>query len=117
MIYENKVKAIGSQASAFSDTGILIIFGDNAPDEIKDYCYNVSVEPLNGEIEAGQSVYFDGEPYKITAVGDEAPKTLVGLGHCSFNFSGATEVELPGTIYLEAKPMPTLEVGSTIAIG
>lgn len=114
VIYENEVKACGPMAKAFD--GILVIFGDNAPAEIKDFCYAVSVNPINGTIQAGQTVRFGDEKYKITAVGEEAPHTLAGLGHCSFNFSGQTEVELPGTIYLEKKPMPNVEIGTKIQI-
>ena len=106
VIYENQVKAAGECVEEFKDAGMFIIFGENAPDEIKDYCYSVSVNPINGEIAPGQYVVIDGAEFKITCVGYEAPITLKGLGHCTFNFSGATEAELPGTIYVEAKPMP-----------
>ena len=61
-------------------------------------------------------VEIDGREYKITCVGYEAPITLKGLGHCTFNFSGAEEAELPGTIYVEAKPMPEIKIGSVIRI-
>ena len=116
VIYENQVKARGVAVEAFKEAGMFIIFGDNAPEEIKDYCYSVSVNPINGTIAAGQYVVVDGEEYKITCVGYEAPITLAGPGHCTFNFNGATEAELPGTIYVEAKPMPEMKIGSTIKI-
>ena len=101
VVYENQVKAAGECVEEFKDAGMFIIFGENAPDEIKDYCYSVSVNPINGEIAPG---------------GYEAPITLKGLGHCTFNFSGATEAELPGTIYVEAKPMPEVKIGTKIQI-
>jgi len=116
VIYENQVKAAGECVEEFKDAGMFIIFGENAPDEIKDYCYSVNVNPINGEIAPGQFLVIDGEEFKITCVGYEAPITLKGLGHCTFNFSGATEAELPGTIYVEAKPMPTVKIGTTIQI-
>ena len=116
VIYENKVKASGVSVEEFKDAGMFIIFGDNAPEEIRDYCYSVSVNPINGTIAAGQYVVVDDAEYEITCVGYEAPITLAGLGHCTFNFSGATEAELPGTIYVEAKPMPEVKIGSVIRI-
>ena len=112
VVYENQVKAAGECVEEFKDAGMFIIFGENAPDEIKDYCYSVSVNPINGEIAPGQYVVIDGAEFKITCVGYEAPITLKGLGHCTFNFSGATEAELPGTIYVEAKPMPEVRIGT-----
>lgn len=116
VIYENQVKALGSCVEEFKDAGMFIIFGDNAPDELKDYCYSVSVNPINGTIAAGQILKIDNQEYKITCVGHEAPVTLAGLGHCTINLSGATEAELPGTIYVESKPMPVIKVGTKIQI-
>ena len=116
VIYENQVKAAGECVEEFKDAGMFIIFGENAPDEIKDYCYSVSVNPINGEIAPEQYVVIDGAEFKITCVGYEAPITLKGLGHCTCNFSGATEAELPGTIYVEAKPMPEVRIGTKIQI-
>ena len=116
VIYENQVKACGIAVEEFKDAGMFIIFGDNAPEEIRDYCYSVSVNPINGEIKAGQYVVINGEEFKITCVGYEAPVTLKGLGHCTFSFTGAEEAELPGTIYVEAKPMPDMGIGTVIRI-
>ena len=75
VIYENQVKAAGECVEEFKDAGMFIIFGENAPDEIKDYCYSVSVNPINGEIAPGQYVVIDGAEFKITCVGYEAPIT------------------------------------------
>ena len=49
-------------------------------------------------------------------MGDEAPVTLAGLGHCTINFSGLTEPEMAGTIYVEKVPMPQIQTGTTIQI-
>ena len=116
VIYENQVKALGECVDEFKDANMFVLFGGNAPEEITDYCYHVDVTPLHGEIAVGQTLTLDGEPFRITAVGREAPVTLAGLGHCSVCFSGQTEVELQGTIYVENKPMPELHVGSVIQI-
>lgn len=116
VIYENTIKAMGDCAEEFKETNMFVIFGDNAPEEIKDYCYWVDVTPVNGTIAPGQTVHIGDQSYKITAVGEEAPVTLAGLGHCTFNFSGQDTVDLIGTIYLENKPMPDLSVGTVIRI-
>ncbi len=115
-IYENEVKELGICVEEFKDANLLIIFGDNAPEEIRDFCYSVSVNPINGTIEAGQTLKFGNQSYKITAVGSEAPVTLAGLGHCSISFTGATTVDMPGTLYVENKPMPEITVGTKIQI-
>ncbi len=116
VIYENKVKGMGVDVNEFRGMGLLIIFGENAPEEIRDCCYSVSVNPIHGTIRAGQTLRVDNESYRITAVGEEAPVTLAGLGHCTFSFNGQTEVDLPGTIYVEHKPLPELHIGTVIQI-
>ncbi|MDO4617310.1 MAG: PTS glucitol/sorbitol transporter subunit IIA [Lachnospiraceae bacterium] len=115
-IYENEVKGIGSCVDEFKEGNMFILFGDNAPEELRDYCYSVSVNPINGEIKAGQILRVDEKEYKITAVGPEAPVTLAGLGHCTINLSGSTTVELPGTIYVENNGMPEITVGTKVQI-
>ena len=37
VIYENKVKASGIAVEEFKDAGMFIIFGENAPEEIRDF--------------------------------------------------------------------------------
>lgn len=116
IIYENTIKDKGEFAQDFQEERMVVIFGDSAPEEIKDFCYWVDVKPINGTIAAGQTLKVGDQSYKITAVGKEAPVTLAGLGHCSFKFSGQTEVELLGTIYVEDKPMPDIQIGTVIQI-
>lgn len=115
-IYQNQVKAMGSCVDEFQEEGILIIFGEQAPEELREYCYSVSVNPIHGQIEAGQTLQIGDDTYRITAVGEEVPVTLAGLGHCTINFSGQTDVDLPGTIYVEKKSMPKVEIGTQIRI-
>jgi PTS system glucitol/sorbitol-specific IIA component len=116
VIYENQVKALGSCVEEFKDAGLFIIFGDDAPEELKDYCYSVSVTPIQGRIEAGQTLCIDEEEFLITAVGSEVPVTLGGLGHCSISLSGLQKPELPGTIYVEKKDMPKIKTGTILRI-
>ena len=114
VIYDNKVKGLG--ACVAESEGMFILFGDNAPDTLKDYCYTIDVNPIQQEIKAGQKAVIDGKEYNITAVGDVVMQNLGNLGHVTFSFTGETEAELPGTIYLEEATVPKLEVGSTIQI-
>lgn len=52
----------------------------------------------------------------ITAVGELVEKKLGNFGHVTFSFTGDTQAELPGTIYLGKKPVPQLNIGSQITI-
>ena len=116
IIYENSVKGCGSHIDEFEESGFFITFGESAPEELIDYCYAVEVAPLAQPIVPGNVVRFDDQEYRVTAVGTEALTTLRALGHCTWNFSGATEVEMPGTIYLENKPMPEVRIGTKIRV-
>ena len=64
----------------------------------------------------GESSSRTDEIHRITAVGDEAPVTLAGLGHMTINMSGKTEAELPGTLYTEEAEIPEMHVGTKITI-
>ena len=59
IIYENKVKELGKDIMMMNGGDFIIIFGDSAPAELRDYCYSVDVNPINGEIKAGQTLKID----------------------------------------------------------
>lgn len=115
-IYENQVLSLGSNIDELAGEDFIIMFGDGAPEELKSYCYNVSVNPIHGEIKPGQTLSIGDMEYKITAVGDEAVHTLTTLGHCTIRFTGLAEAEMPGSIYVEKKEMPVITVGTKIQI-
>lgn len=115
-IYKNKIKSIGSAVESFEDEEMFILFGDNAPDTLKDFCYCIDVEPINEDIKEGETLIIDKNEYKITAVGNVAQKNLVNLGHITIVFDGADEASLPGSMHVEKKDVPKLSVGSEISI-
>lgn len=116
VIYENKVKALGDLAETFKEEGMIILFGDNAPDTLADYCYSIDINPVKERIKVGQTFVINEVPFKITAVGDVAEKNLVNLGHITVSFNGSTDQPLPGTICVEKKDIPEIEVESEICI-
>ena len=65
VIYDNKVKGMGDCVAEFEDSGMFILFGDNAPDTLKDYCYSIDVNPIAEAIKAGQKAVIDGEDRPI----------------------------------------------------
>ena len=115
VIYDNKVKSKGALVDSFEGESMFILFGDNAPDTLKDFCYSVEVTPVQGEIKPGSKLVIDGQEYKITMVGDVARENLNNLGHVTYSFNGSGEC-LPGSICVEKTDVPTLKVGSTISI-
>ena len=115
-IYNTKILSIGSMANSFSEAKIIILFGSSVPPELKDYCYEISVNPLIYNPDNSMKLYINDVEYKITAVGDEVFKNLSELGHVTLNFNNSEVAELPGTIYLEDKPIPKININDIIKI-
>lgn len=114
IIYKTEVKEPGLLVHEFKDSSMFITFGENAPDTLKDYCYVIETNTVDGEILVDQIIRIDGVDYFITAVGDCAKDNLEGLGHLTVSFSGEVVASLPGTVYVEKSAVPSLQLGSVI---
>lgn len=114
-IYENKVKDQGDLVEEFGSE-MLIFFGDNAPDTLRDYCHLIDIKKADGDIKVGDFFEVDGSRAKILAVGDEAQRNLESLGHLTVNLSANTEDLLPGAIVCENVEIDKVKVGSVIKI-
>lgn len=115
-IYTTTVNNIGSEAELFKAEQMVVLFGEDAPADLADYCYNITVNPLEGNIEVGKQIYFDDIAYSITAVGNVVEKNLSDLGHITIRFNGESEAELGGTLYVEERDLPNINVGTQISI-
>lgn len=115
-IFQTSVYELGDQVDAFYDEGMFVLFGENVPDTLKDFCHFIDVNQVDGKISRENILVIDEAEFKVTAVGEIAQSNLETLGHLTVVFSGASEAGLPGSICVEAKPMPKLKVGSKISI-
>ena len=114
-VYRTTVQSAGSSVDAFGGE-MMILFGENAPDTLKDFCSGIDVVPIEKKIETGMSISYDGVPYKILAVGDLAERNLVSLGHLTVNFTGTPDECLPGAIVVEKKDSTDMKIGTVIEI-
>lgn len=115
-IYETEIKRVGECAHEFESEKMLITFGENAPDELKDHCLSIEVNAVPEEIKAGQTLYFDDQAYRVTAVGSVVKQNLEGLGHITIKFDGSSVADVYGTLYVEEKPLPEVKTGTRIKI-
>lgn len=115
-VFMTQIKAIGSEAESLKEGQIMILFGEDAPEMLAEFCYTIVVNTIKDEIKVGQNIIFDGIPYFITAVGDVVKKNLESLGHITIKFDGSREAELPGTLYVEGKELPEIKIDSKIEI-
>ena len=105
---------IGEDVELMQEESILILFNNTVPDELKTIAVIHDGE-FNQEIKSGDEMIINGESFQILHVGDKANETLEQLGHATFNFEGETEYNMPGTVYLEKKTIPKIELGSIIS--
>lgn len=116
IVYKTRVVKIGRYVSDMCSEKILILFNENAPDELADYCILHSGNNLYKEIVVGDEVQIRSESFKITAVGELVNKHLAELGHTTIKFDGSTVAELPGTLHVEDKDIPSVFEGDIITV-
>lgn len=116
VIYESKITEIGEEASLFINENMLILFNENALKELRDIAIVHEVTYLKADIETGHELVINGQPFKVTCIGDKVNETMRELGHCTIAFNGKTVPELPGMLCVEAKPIPKLNVSNQIQI-
>lgn len=109
------VTHIGSEAY-FEDYPILVLFNEEAPEELKEICVlHRFVEPPQVEsFMEGKKVCFDQEEYTITEVGSIAFENFRQLGHISIHFGQTDQPVLPGAIRLDRMDLPRLQKDSLI---
>lgn len=115
-VYQTQIKKIGSSVAEFLGEKMFILFGDNAPAELADYCLLINIADIDGDIDPGDVLVLSNQEYKITAVGDAVKKNLGSLGHITLRFDGSDTPELPGTLYLEEADLQVPEAGTFLQI-
>ncbi len=116
-IYSTTVKEIGPMAKDFIGEKMIILFGDNAPAELAEFCVVHTGNELTDTIEVGDILKVNDSEYKIVEVGGEVQKNLRNLGHIALRFNNNEEGEsLEGSLYVEDKDVELPSIGSEIAI-
>lgn len=115
--YSTTVQELGANVHAFAASKMLIMFSENAPDELREYCVLHRGNALTDTVTAGDTFYLGQTPYKIVYVGSEVQKNLGNLGHITLRFNNNEEGEnLEGSLYLEDKPVADVAPGDEISI-
>lgn len=114
--YESKIVEIGEEVAAFTEENMLVIFNDTVPPDLKTIGVIHEKTQLLDQVEVGDILEISGSRYEITSVGHKVNDTLQDIGHCTIAFNGEAEADLPGTMCVEQKPLPDLELDSKISI-
>ena len=116
-IFEAKVIQVGPEAqNMIQDANMLILFGEEAPEDLAEYCFKIDNKDLLGSIQKGGKLVVDSEEYLITAVGNVVEKNLTGLGHITISCDASEEGSLPGTLHVAAEKEVVIAQGTTIQI-
>ncbi|MDQ6662298.1 MAG: PTS glucitol/sorbitol transporter subunit IIA [Chloroflexota bacterium] len=120
--YQAVIQEIGSMTDDFLTYGILIFFGDTAPEELREVALVHNGTQLVTDLEAGNFLKFSPPSetqqsywYRLTAIGEKANANLAELGHVVIHFDGATTASLPGAISAEPSLTALPTRGTTFA--
>ncbi|WP_026882656.1 PTS glucitol/sorbitol transporter subunit IIA [Clostridium akagii] len=116
LIYNTKITKIGDMVPDFYPEKMVIMFKENAPQDLADYCILHNINQLNEEIKMGHTLKIGNVEYKITAVGDVVNKNLRDLGHICLKFDGSKKAALDGTLYLEDKEIKEVSIGDIVQV-
>ncbi|MGL5439342.1 MAG: PTS glucitol/sorbitol transporter subunit IIA [Filifactoraceae bacterium] len=105
-----------SALEMFKEHNMIVLFDDSAPEELAEISVTHKGPPINKSICIGDILQIAGEDYIVTAVGEDANRTLKTIGHATLKFSGKDKVALPGQIELKGKVPPRFIIGETIKI-
>ncbi len=86
-IYSTIVKNLGPMAEDFIGEKMIILFNENAPAELAEFCLIHNGNNLTDTIEIGDILQINNTEYKIVAVGSEVQKNLANLGHIALRFN------------------------------
>lgn len=116
--YETKVVGVGGDVQKFIDVVKMIVLFDDSMvlPELREFSILHSGNKLNGVIKVGDVVKIADSEFKIVKVGGEVHSNIRTLGHVIIKFDGGEGDLMEGSIHVEAKPIPQIQIGDTISI-
>lgn len=115
LIYKTIVTGVGEKSMGFIDQGMFIMFKQDAPKDLKEFCIIHKDNNLILDIKEDDLLKLGDKEYKITGVGSVVNENLRTLGHITFRFNGEKEC-LPGSINVEKNDVPEIKVNEIIEI-
>jgi PTS system glucitol/sorbitol-specific IIA component len=114
--YKAQVTFIGPLVSEFVNHKILVLFGNDAPEELREFAIIHDGTELKANIKPGDSIILSEKTFPVLAVGEVSNSNLANLGHLVLKFNGETIPEMPGDVCLENEELPEIQVGSKLII-
>jgi PTS system glucitol/sorbitol-specific IIA component len=114
--YQSTVTGVGELAGEFFAEGIVVLFGDDAPEELREFAVVHAPQVTDGGLEPGDRIVLGDATLTVTAVGPVANENLVNLGHLVIKRNGATTHTQPGDVCCDQGAIPALTPGDEIRI-
>lgn len=116
MKYSVSILEVGEYVNTMLQTGILILFNQSAPDDLRSYCVITDDNQFDGPVGIDDILMIGDHSYTITAIGELANENLYTLGHVTLCFDGAEYPKLPGHIHLKPHFHSSLSKSGNIII-
>lgn len=116
VVYSSTVTAVGALVSDFREQGLLIWFGENAPEELHEFSILHKVDYHERAPIIGDTIAINDDHFTVLAVGSVASDNLLKLGHLDLKANGLAEAELPGDVNVEVRELPMINVGDRLQI-
>ena len=115
-IYSSEIVRIGEQANLFLDEGIVVFFGDNAPEELQDFAVIHKLEQISGEIVVGTKISLSDSNLEVVSVGPVANENFKNLGHLVLKLDSSTEEAQLGDVRCIFDNKPNIKIGDNLRI-
>lgn len=112
--YSLKITTIGSRAGDYLSRNIVVLFGEEASEELKQHALVHDHGELSAPIVPGDILNVGERRIEVRAVGNVVNDNLAELGHCVLKFNGGSQPDLEGDICLDAHYLPHLRPGSVL---
>ena len=115
-IYSSEIVKIGEQADLFLDEGIVVFFGDNAPEELQDFAVIHKLEQITGEIVVGTKINLSDSNMEVVSIGPVANENFKNLGHLVLKLDSSTDEAQLGDVRCVFDKKPDIKIGDTLRI-
>lgn len=115
--YNTKIVGIGGDVPKFLNVvKMLVMFDDSMVlPELREFSVLHSGNKLEGNIKPGDVLTVAGHEFAVIKVGEDVHSNIRTLGHMIIKFDGGEGELLAGSVHVENKPIPEIQVGDEIS--
>ncbi len=111
VLYDTTVSSVGPMVDDFRRQGVVILFDERAPEELRDFAVIHSPSVQQSGPRPGDVVLLGDVELPVLAVGGVVEDNLLSLGHLDLKADGRHEAALPGDVCVPAVDLPLPQDG------